>query len=451
MAWCVTARADGIVASPCNDDVWQCEEAGIFFEKTDALPIEFQFDTGWVPPSSPLQVHLWGMVAAHTRVSLAGFLRTNWPEALTLATPGAPGSALGFHYGVETGAEASITVEVLNQEYNWTGDIPYVPQIDFQVEGSQSFEGWAWPPGVSASSTTQPQTVAQFDLLSLVGGSIPGFEGGFQLDVALELEVAYWTDRIVVTTSDGTTVAGGYIVGDGDTSGHDYDDAPFVDFDVHPEGTVRYDGVVHLLPTLYIEIFGNPQTLQLADIPIDLPDEEQTWIFDTQRVHVPLPVIAPTAQGIDFGKVSAEEEAFSTFQLKNDGEADLRVELSTTHPAFEVTEEVLEIAPGTSEPVTVWFRPGAAAKFEAELLLVSNDPDDPEKSVWLTGGDGAAGFVPVVYDDPMMEAEGSCGCRVAPANSTPWPLALLALLFTRSRAASAGRRRRCPEPSSRRR
>ena len=63
--------------------------------------------------SSPLQVHVWAGLYAHTRVSLTGALDTTWPEALVLTTPGDPeGGHLSFHYGLDTGAEAKVNISV---------------------------------------------------------------------------------------------------------------------------------------------------------------------------------------------------------------------------------------------------------------------------------------------------------------------------------------------------
>src|SRR5690242_460678 len=83
-----SAEAKGPVpATPCNADPFFCERAGIQFDRVDALPIEWKFDTGWVPQNSPLQVHIWAGVYANTHVSLAGALVTTWPQAFDLETP----------------------------------------------------------------------------------------------------------------------------------------------------------------------------------------------------------------------------------------------------------------------------------------------------------------------------------------------------------------------------
>ena len=161
------------------------------FAKEESLPFEWGFDTGWIPPSSDLQVHLWGSVYATTRVELSGDVVVSWPDVLTIETPGrVNGGTLGYHYGVDAGAEGKVQVTILNQTYNWQGDLPYVPQVDVQVEADHTFDAWGWAPGVSVSDSTMPQRVAQIDLAGLIGPSIPGLSGGGRARRMLEPSVS---------------------------------------------------------------------------------------------------------------------------------------------------------------------------------------------------------------------------------------------------------------------
>lgn len=343
------------------------------------------------------------------------------------------------------GAEGSVTVEILGVPYTWTGDLPYVPQIDFQVEAETAFDPWAWPPGVSAADATEPQTVAQIDLLGLAGFSIPGVEGGFQLDVALDLEVSYATDRIVVTTPDGVPVAGGDVVGADDTTLAAYAGGPFVELDVHPEGTVRYEGLLHLYPTLYVEVLGNQESTQLADVPIDLPPEERPFVFEARRVHVPLPDLQLDRDGIDFGSLGADaDDALVTIPLDNDGEAAVTLSIATSDDAFTADADALEIDPGGSATLAVAFHPLDEGAYEATLTLASNDPDAPAQTLWLRGSRRAADTEPAPGPEPEpppLIEDASCACRAAQSGplGRPWPLlaglGVLAALLRRRRTS----------------
>src|SRR5437899_2156786 len=82
-------------------------------------------------------------------------------------------------------------------------------------------------------------------------------DGGFALDVAVELDATYVTERVVVNTTDGKEVAGGSFTTQDGQSSTSYTNGPNIELDIHPEGTVNYDGVVHLIPTFYITLLGN--------------------------------------------------------------------------------------------------------------------------------------------------------------------------------------------------
>src|SRR5512135_94879 len=82
-----SAYAYDSLAAPCATDPNNCGIGAIWYDKTDALPIQFNFDTGWVPQGSPLQVHIWADVWANTHVSLTGQLQNEWPSAMTLSAP----------------------------------------------------------------------------------------------------------------------------------------------------------------------------------------------------------------------------------------------------------------------------------------------------------------------------------------------------------------------------
>ncbi len=432
------ARAD-IIAVGCEADPDWCKTGPVAFDYSDTLPIEWSFDTGWTPMNSPLQVHLWAGVYATTRVSLKGALETNWPEALTLAVPGAKnGGLLSYHYGVELGAQAKIHITVAGQDYDWIGDIPYVPQFDFQVQGEQVFDAWGWNPGATLSSKTNPQKLVSVGIGDIVGGSIPGIDGGFEVDIALELAATYKTDRIVITTPDGKPVEGGDITEPDGTTKAKYLNGPSVELDVHPEGTCDYDGVIHLIPAFWVELLGKTWNIPIADIPISFPITQTNWNFNPTRVHVPLPDLVPSKTEIDFGEVEVGQKALQGFSLWNAGEARSVVTMVSSSPdLFPAWDPSLNIEPGITTDTAVRFIPVKNGPFEATLYVASNDPSDPVQEILLKGI--AFGGPNDTAQDSISEESG-CACRQSgegnPAK-TPGMLALAALV-----SASAWSRRR---------
>lgn len=457
------AGAEPVIAEPCEESPHTCAVAPLVFEETDALPIEWSFDTGWVPPGSPLQVHLQSLVAAHTTIALEGSLFTDWlvpehPGRLVFDAPGTPdGGLLSYHYGFAFLAQAKVQIDLGIGQINWQGNIPFVPQIDLQVLDDVTFDAWGWAPGVTSTQQTDPQTIAQFDMTTLFGVNIPGLESGFQLDVAVDLEVGWVNDRIVVerVADPVALVEGGAITGPGELT---YDPAvsgPFAEVDVHPEGRAHYDGTLHLIPSLYVKALGNTWAIPVADIPLPFLETEVPWSFEPVRVHVPLPDLQVVDEAIDFGEVAVGDHRFESHALRSQGEAPAYVTFLSSDPeAFQVSDPVLVIAPDTDILAAVRFVPQHDGLHEGTLLLYSNDPDTPEQMVSLRGvGLASLGEEPgPIPPAAAIFAEGGCGCRTAPApaSSYGWLLVGLGALVVRRRyvAARPGARHWRMPPSS---
>ncbi len=420
------------LAKPCAGNQLFCQVAPIKFDHVDELPIQWSFDTGWVPQNSPLQVHIWAAVYANTHVALTGGLMTSWPEALTLETPGdVDGGDFDFHYGAEFGAQGKIQVTVAGKTYSWTGDLPFIPQFDFQVQAQTGFDAWAFDPGVVLSSKTNPQKIAKIGIGDIVGGSIPGIDGGFELDVAMELQATYTTTQIVIDKTSGEEVEGGPITKNISKTKTPYLSGPSIELDVHPEGTVDYDGILHMIPAFYVSLLGQSWTIPIADIPIGFPITKTDWVFDSQRVHVPLPDLVVNKKTIDFGEVEVGQKSLIAFSLWNAGEAKVAAIVSSSDPDnFPPWDTALGVNPNETIDTAVRFIPKQAGDFVAQLFVDSNDPSDPKQIIELRGH-AFGGDPPPVDTTPDPDLDSGCGCRTAGAPSSRGfeGLGLAALLF----------------------
>jgi MYXO-CTERM domain-containing protein len=434
-----------VIAEYCSDVDFECTSAPLTYEKTVSLPIAFDFDTGWIPPGSDIQVRFFLKIPASTTVKLNGWLETTWPDAMTLATPGGPGAELSFDYGLEVGAKAKIDVNVIGIPVKWEADIPYVPQVDFHLKGATEFQSWGFPPnGPTVSGKSDAIRVLEVNLLDLAGIPSQIAKGGIALDVQGELEATYETERIRIelagaddsdiTTEDGM-VNRAFLGG------------AFVEYDVWPEGHVDYSGTLHLIPTFFVEVLGKDFDFGLFDFPVTFDIGTEDFVFDPVRVHVPLPDLEKVEPVLDFGSVSVGESKTLAVALSNIGEAKARatgfVETTTTKvfslPAAETT-----IASMDSGKVSVAFKPTTAGKSETVLTLVTNDPDNRFQTVTLRGN-GVDGPVPKNDDtkpSPQAEDDGGCGCQ-APRNSpraASLALFALAALVLRRRQGRASTR-----------
>ncbi len=385
------AASAQIVAVPCNADVETCLIGAMRFEKTkEALPLGGGFDTGWIPADSSLQVHLAAGLWSEATVVLEGDLETSWPEVLhQRAVPRLGAGSLGIHYGAEISADARFEVEVFGQTFTWEGPIPYVPQFDFQVEQLQPFDPWAFN-GFTVSGATEQQTLVQVSATNFVGIDIPGLDGGFELDVQLDLDATYVTTSVVVAEIDGMPVAGGPITSADGATRADYPGTPFVEHDVHVEGSLRYEGTLHLIPAFYLEILGQDFSIPIVDIPVPFSFEDKDWIFDPVRVHTPIPDIDLPAYeaspSIDFGDVEVGDERTVTIDIDNLGEHLLYVKLVVDAGApITLDADAVTVVEGGTAEVEITYAPTDEEPLDAVLVLVSNDPDEPTRTISLTG------------------------------------------------------------------
>jgi len=444
------ARA-GELAAYCAPDQPTCQVADLAFAKEVALPVQGGFDTGWVPQGSPLQVHLFAQLFASASVSMQGQLETTWPEALGYRTPGTPGTgAFDVHYGFEVGAEAMVEIEVFGQSFGWTGPIPYIPQFDFQVDSSTTFDPWAFE-GVKVSGSTEELTLAQVSVESFLSLDIPGLDGGFELNTYVDLDATYRTTQIAISRSqDGEIVAGGVITADEDTTSDIYGGESAVNVSVQPSGEVIYEGVLHLVPAFYIETIGPDFSIPIADIPIPFSFTDKNWVFDAVDVRIPLPDIELArdtqmsgefpAGPIDLGEVLIGEEKSVAIALSNEGEAQLVGEVTIAGAGFAVDVATLDLDPSTAESYLVSFSPNEAGEVVATISFATNDPDEPLRTleIYATGVDEEV--EQEIPGGSSPKPDDGCDCRSAGqgAPSHGW-VALVALA-----GAFIRRRRRSP-------
>lgn len=440
-------------AEACPWDEWTCARTPpLHYAADDSfLPIDFDFDTGFIPSGSPIQVRLAALLSSVTYVELSGEFRASWlypdtpDDSLLLEIPGLPeGGAMGYHWGLETAAEGKIDVSVSGVGVQWQGPIPFIPQIDFSVQDDVVFDDWGWDPGVRSTTNTPELQIAEVDLVPLLGVNIPGIAAGFRFSVAVEADVMWITDRLVVRTPEGADVVGGAITATQPDTLHDFLGGASVDFDVHPEGRVDIDGTLHFIPAMFISFLGQSWSFDIADIPIPLPSTESDWVFEPQRVHVPLPdvVVEEEEQVLDLGTVVVGSETYATYHLRNEGEARALVQVVSTDPVtFPLWDEAIEVDAGASSKGTLRFIPTEEGEFEAQVNVVTNDPDDPVATIAVRGvgvveDEGMPLFVPAA-----VEAESGCGCAVvgeAPApDRRAWAWALLGVALLRRRRRGA--------------
>lgn len=133
-----------------------------------------------------------------------------------------------------------------------------------------------------------------------------------------------------------------------------------------------------------------------ATVLIDSNDEDTPTLevpVNGTGVVGPQPDINVSVAAIDFGTVSTGTTATEYLLVENtgDGPLDMIQTVQTGSGAFAVVTDPVgsTIPPGSSATVLIEYTPdGGLTGHSGSVTLVSNDPDEAEVTVDLTGGDG---------------------------------------------------------------
>lgn len=405
------------------------------------------FDSGWVPSGSPLQVRVTFRLAGETELDVGGTPTAQWPTPIELRVPGRPGTGnFRIDYGMETHAYFRFDVEVAGIRYTFEDeiDIPFLP-ADLRFAAEQVFDPFLLPPSepVRLADRTERFSLVEVDLAGSIG--IPGVGGGFRLDTEGELRAAYQTTTIVVDEAPAIFMDDEYAPL---VPGDDGDFGPGMDVAIHPEGVLDYDGAMVFFPTVFLDVVGTGFDFALAEIPVDIVSLSNDVVFDDVIVHVPLPDLV-TPGPVDFGEVPVGELAEAIVRIENEGEAPLEVQLEIARGGpFALTDTRLTIPPRSNVATALRFRTMDAGPVMSSLDLRTNDPDSPLVMVPLS----ATSVVVVpdagpMFDDagPMFDAGpdaahapgyagGGCGCETTGGRAPLWALAFVALLARRRRS-----------------
>ena len=98
------------------------------------------------------------------------------------------------------------------------------------------------------------------------------------------------------------------------------------------------------------------------------------------------PVITLSAEGYDFGELYVGDDDSWGFEIGNEGETDLEVDISIQGNYFTLDAEGgFSLEPGARYEAIVTFAPEDAGQFEGEIMIRSNDPEAAGVVVAVTG------------------------------------------------------------------
>ncbi len=113
-----------------------------------------------------------------------------------------------------------------------------------------------------------------------------------------------------------------------------------------------------------------------------------------------VPIFSVNTTEIDFGEIAPNETATETFTIYNLGNAELNGTIDVTED-FDISVSEYSLAIGENIDVTVSFTPEAAGEYTGSVAITSNDTNNPEATITLSGtgnGSGADDLIPMVTE-----------------------------------------------------
>ncbi len=428
-----------------------CAHAPVLFAHREGLPREVDVDTGWQPPSGPVQVRFRAVLVGHTEVRLAGALEGGWPEPMQLSLRGTPqGGTLVTDWGVQLSARIRLSLDLEGRPVSWEGNIPYVPQVDFRATGRTVFDPWAWDE-VRAAGSTMRVRLADVPLTDAIV-RIPGISGGLTFEAQAEVDAGWRSVRFDFgLDADPITRTQSRVLGL-------FQAGPFVEYQPVLEGVLSYRGAVRVYPGLYVSLAGRRWTLDLFELPIRLGPFPRDIRTAPSVARLSLPDLSVDADVLDFGDVPVGTTAERSISVRNDGEGLGHVLGVVGEGPFAASVGATTLPERSRGTVLATFSPVRPGYAQGFVVVHGDDPDTPRLRVLARGtGIGPARVNPP--DDAGSPAEdggvaedggdgltalgdGGCGCRAAGGGPTkpggPWGLWALGLAM----AAAIGRRRR---------
>lgn len=409
---------------------FESEEADVTLEDRADLFTNIEYSTGIIPGGSPVGVEFHIEANGGATAHMEGSGDLTWPDALTLAFTGEPGTGI-LRLDGSLAAVTQIMIDL--SDYGYEGV--------FEIDRREiSFDGLAFfdPFVMDGAATDRVEIVDTTDSAQLINYSfeiITGLQLTFTADMTPTFTAGFegvsWVNNEGFATTEGQAM--------------DLEPEPLADYPVDSTFNAAWDANFALVFTPSIQacaVILGCITIAEFEFPIELLTDQFEQAFPTQTINFPLPVFDPDVTLADFGGVEPGSSATYNIPIRNIGNlslyGDATVDGSGTFSVFPTSFNAL---PGTEDGVIVTFSPVAAGAQTANLILTSNDPNIPEMVIALQGN----GIEEEVDEGQNTEEEeikasvDTCGCSAsdhAPAGGLALLPALLGagLLVGRRRA-----------------
>ncbi len=392
-----------------------------------------EFDTGWVPSGSPLQVRFQIESSGGAEVEMEGVGHMGWPDGLTVALDPIPETG---EIVVDAALEAVTSIQFDVDIYSWDSEID---RRGIDVEGEASFSPFL----LEGDVPDVVEVIFEGDTNELLNWDFQVFTG-----VTAGISVDLGPQAITTFTGENWYVDGERI----DTVGQEAWVEPLgeayqnVNTEYVGSWNSSLDLVLNPVFEVCVDIIGCWDLVDM-DIPIPLASDDFDQFFPSQTLSFPLPVMGDLPPRHDFGTIEVGQTAVLQLPIENIGALDLEGYSHIEGDAyFSVYPEYFQAGAAQTDGVVVSFTPGAEGDYEGMLVLVSNDPLEPSIEIPLlasaqypssgtntnpgaNGQNNGAGAGNGSRAQPQIvrTETGGCNCSTTQDRSVPSSLAVLLL------------------------
>lgn len=419
-----------------EDPRWDFESVpqDIYLHDFVELWNDSEFDTGWVPSGSPLQVRFQIESTGGAEVEMEGEGHMGWPEGLTVALD--PIAETG-EIVVDAALEAVTSIRFDVDIYSWESEID---RRGIDVEGEATFSPFL----LSGDVPDTVEVVFEGDTNELLNWSFNVFTG-----VTAGITVDLGPKAVTTFNGENWYVEGERVDVAGDEAwveplGEAYQN---VDIEYVAHWNSGLDLVLNPVFEVCVDIVGCWDLVDL-ELPIPLATDDFDQFFPTSTLAFPLPVVGDLPPRHDFGTIDVGSTAVLELPIENIGALDLEgVTFITGDSYFSVYPEYFQASGAQTDGVVITFTPGAEGDFQGTLVLQSNDPLEPEIEIPLLAsakypysddgsgsgsGSGSAdgqgqGNGSRAQPQIVRTETGGCGCSTSRERGLPSSLAVLFL------------------------
>lgn len=405
---------------------YDSDPADVRLQDEADLFTNMEFSTGYLPSGSPLAVEFRIEANGGAAVEMEGQADLSWPEAVTLAFTGEPGSGI---YLLDASLDAVTTVQVDLSDFGYTG-LFELDRRTLYMDGATFFDPFVLDGSVE-DRVEVTDTLLNAELINYSYEIFAGVELNFTAEMEPVITAGF--EGVSFTANEGSILAAGA------PAVLDYTPEP--DFIAATTFRAQWDAGLDLIFTPTISacfpIYGCVEIVSF-DIPVEVLTDAFEQDFPPVPYTFPMPILQAGITSGDLGTVEPGQLATLQVPIGNLGNLAVYGDVTIEGDGeFTVFPSTFNANPGTEDGLVVTFAPTYEGAQTANLVLNSNDPAFPVVAIPLTGN----GVIPedpegednVGDEQVVTESVDGCGCASADPSAPMAGLLAVAFLARRRR------------------